>query len=406
MAAGNDHTGATDMARVFEPVRLAGLTLRNRLKKAATFESRSPGGVPSAALADFHAQVAAGGTALTTVSYCAVSTDARTFENQMYMHEGISGELRRLSVAVHAQGGAIAGQLAHCGAFTRLRPVRSRRPKGASARLNDYGVLAGIPFADAMGTADFEALLADYASAARILVGAGFDALEIHMGHGYLLSQFISPATNKRRDEYGGTLANRLRLPLRALDAVRKAVGDQVPLIAKINLADGFKGGLETDESVEACKLLARAGIDAIEMSGGFVSKTPMYLFRGANPIDYVIKGEANPLFRAMLRLVGRRVFRSDPFTELFFLDQARRVRAAVDVPLIYLGGATSAQGIHRAIVTEGFDLVSIGRALLHDPYFTQALRTNPGHVSPCNHCNACVGTIGQPEGTRCLIQA
>lgn len=392
------------LARALQPYQLAGLTLRNRIVKAATFEGRTPGGAASAELAAFHARIAQGGTGLTTVSYCAVSPDARTFDDQLYLHEGVYQGLLALADAVHAQGGAVSGQLAHCGGFKRSTPVEARRPLGPSAGINQYGLLSGVPLSGAMGPDDFTRVVRQYAESARLLQRAGFDAVEIHMGHGYLLSQFISPASNRRKDAYGGSLANRMRLPLQVLDAVRNAVGGAFPILCKINLSDGFDGGLALDECVQACRLLERGGIDAIELSGGFVSRSPMYLFGGGgSPLPAMIRSERSALHRVMLRAGGGKLFPALPYRELYFLDQARRVRDAVQTPLVYLGGAASADAIRTAF-DAGFEMVALGRALLYDPDLCHHLSAQPDYVSGCTHCNECVASMALPGGTRCTV--
>jgi len=389
--------------RAFEPTRLAGLTLRNRFVKTATFEGRTPGGQPGAELARFHRKVAVGGAALTTVAYCGVSPDARTFDDQMHVHEAILPALRSLADGVHAEGGLVSGQLAHCGGFSRARPVNQRRPLGPSGGINEYGLLAGVPFKGAMTPADMKRTAADYARAARLLRSAGFDAFEIHMGHGYLLSQFISPAINRRTDDHGGSLENRMRFPLQVLTAVREAVGAEVPLLAKLNLADGLEGGLQTEEAVRCARLLEAGGIDAIVMSGGLVTRTPMYLFRGASPLAGLIATERSPLMRLAMKTAGKASFPSLPFEPLYFREQALRVREAVRVPLAYLGGVTSAQDVDR-LMRDGFDLVCIGRALLSDERMLERLRSEPDYRSPCDHCNACVPTMNTRAGTHCVL--
>ncbi len=255
-----------------------------------------------------------------------------------------------------------------------------------------------------MSAADIERTVNDYARAASLLCRSGFDALEIHMGHGCLLSQFISPATNQRSDAYGGSFANRMRMPLQVLAAVREAVGKQVPLLAKINLGDGFDGGLDIADAVRAAQLLEAGGIDAIVMSGGFVSRTPMYLFRGDSPLPAMIALEKNPAMHLAMRLGGRRSFQAMPFEPLYFLEQAKRVRDAVRVPLAYLGGVTSGADVEQ-LMGAGFDLVCIGRALLYEPQMVNRLRADPSYRSACNHCNLCVATTAAAEGTRCVLR-
>ena len=267
--------------KCFSPGTLAGLELPNRVIKAATFEGMCPGGVPSERLFAHHRAVAEGGVAMTTLAYCAVEADGRVNPEMMYMHEGIRPQLERLAREVHEAGAMLSGQMGHCGNFSQNSEFQGKRPLGPSPMLNLGGVPVGIPFAGAMRHSDIDRLVGLFHQAAVFMKSVGFDALEIHFGHGYGLSQFISPKTNRRSDEYGGSLINRMRLPLRVLDAVREAVGDDFPILGKMGLTDGVKGGLQEDEAIEVAALLDQGGIDALIPSGGTSSMNPMLLFRG-----------------------------------------------------------------------------------------------------------------------------
>ncbi|WP_435605775.1 NADH:flavin oxidoreductase [Pseudomonas knackmussii] len=397
-------TPSAALDKVFGPARLAGLQLRNRVIKTATFEGMCPGGMPGADLAEHHARMARGGVGLTTVAYCGVSPDGLTFADQMWMHEGVFAQLRHLTAAVHREGGAVSAQLAHCGFFSRTKPLNIPRPRGPSACINQYGLFSGVPFSGAMGAADIRKTLDEYRAAAAFVKRVGFDAIEIHMGHGYLLSQFISPATNRRSDAYGGLLEKRMRLPLEVLAAVREAVGDDFPILAKLNLSDGFKGGLEIEESCRAAQLLAAGGLNALVMSGGFTNRAPMYLFRGESPLAQMIPLERNPLQRTAMKWFGGSMFASMPYEELYFLEQARRMRQATDMPLVYLGGVSSRDSLAQAL-QEGFDFVAMGRALLRDPDLVRNLQAQGEHYeNGCTHCNQCVASIARPGGIRCAL--
>ncbi|CAI8857651.1 4,4'-dithiodibutanoate disulfide reductase [Pseudomonas jessenii] len=392
------------LEKLLAPAQLAGLGLRNRVIKTATFEGMCQNGMPSDGLIRHHAEIAAGGTGLTTVAYCGVSPDGLTFKDQMWMHDGVRPQLLRLAAAVHAEGGAVSAQLAHCGNFSRNKPRNIPRPRGPSRSINQYGLLSGLPLGGAMTAADIRKTIAEYAAAAAFVKDVGFDAIEIHMGHGYLLSQFISPALNKRRDEYGGSLENRMRLPLEILAAVRKAVGVDFPLLAKLNLSDGFATGLQIDEACRAAQLLERGGLNAIVMSGGVVSRTSMYLFRGTSPLAQMIPLEKNPLQRKAMQWFGAANFQELPYEELYFLDLARQMRRSVKMPLVYLGGVSSAAGMRR-VMEEGFDFIAMGRALLQDQNLLQRVREQgESWVSRCNHCNQCVASMALPGGTRCVL--
>jgi 2,4-dienoyl-CoA reductase-like NADH-dependent reductase (Old Yellow Enzyme family) len=386
--------------KVFAPARLGGIVLRNRVIKTATYEGMSPGGVPSAALVRHHRDLAAGGVGMTTVAYCAVAPEARTFEDQMCLREEIVPRLRELTDAVHGEGAAASVQLSHCGFFSKIRSARG--PRGPSFTANPYGLSAGLPFARAMTEEDIAAVIEAFGRAAGLAVGAGFDAVELHLGHGYLLSQFLSPATNRRRDRWGGSLDNRLRLPLAVLERVRATVGPSVPVLAKTNLRDGFKGGLELADAVGVAERLEAAGIDAIVLSGGFTSRTPFFLLRGGRPLQEMIEVAGSALHRWMLRVTGPLFIRAYPFSEMFFLPEAREVRKAVRVPLVLLGGLLSLDNLDAAM-DEGFDFVAMGRALIADPDLVRRMERGRATRSRCISCNKCVAEMDR-GGVRCVL--
>jgi 2,4-dienoyl-CoA reductase-like NADH-dependent reductase (Old Yellow Enzyme family) len=393
----------TALDRYFAPARLNGLELRNRIIKAATFEGMSPGGIPTEKLYAHHRAVIEGGAAMTTLAYCAAEADGRLNENMLYMHEGIRPEMEQLAGEVHQAGGLLSGQLVHCGNFSQNGQFQGKRPLGPSRSLNLGGIPVGIPIAGAMNQADIDRMVTIFGQAAKFMKSVGFNAIEIHFAHGYGLSQFISPKTNRRTDEYGGSLGNRMRLPLRVLEAVRGEVGDDFPILGKIGLSDGVDGGLEIDEAIEAAALLDTAGIDALIPSGGTSSMNPMLLFRGDSLLKGLLAQERNAVMRLCLRLAGPRLFRDYPYHELYFLDDARRVRDRVKhAKVCYVGGVSTVASLATAL-TE-FDFVQMGRALWKDPAFARHARENPAYVNGCTHCNACATLITNPDGVRCVL--
>jgi 2,4-dienoyl-CoA reductase-like NADH-dependent reductase (Old Yellow Enzyme family) len=392
----------SSMQKAFATIRLRNLTLRNRFIKTATNEGMWTDCLPSQQLTDHHARLAQGGIGLTTVAYGAVNPDGRTNETQMYMRPEVVPGLKKLTDAVHAHGGAASIQLTHCGFFTNNRKVTGKRPVGPSRILNNYGLLSGIICSRQMTTNDLQLTTNDFARSAQLALESGFDAIELHLGHGYLLSQFLSPRTNRRKDEYGGCLENRLRFPLEVIAAVRRSVGEDIPIICKINLSDGFKGGLDIKEAVEVAKELEKAGVDALVLSGGFTSKTPFYLMRGDVPLKEMIKAERQIQHKAAFAVFGRFIIGKYEFSENFFLPMALRIRQAVKMPLAYLGGVISSKGVEQ-VFAEGFDMVAIGRALINDPDFVLKLKEDENHVSECNHCNICVAEMDR-GGVRCVL--
>jgi 2,4-dienoyl-CoA reductase-like NADH-dependent reductase (Old Yellow Enzyme family) len=387
---------------VFLPGKLGPLTLRNRTIKTATYEGMSPGGSPSAALVEHHRALAAGGVGMTTVAYCAVSPDARTFEEQMVMNDDNVARLKVLTDAVHREGAAVSLQLGHCGFFTKNASVNGRRPLAPSRTFNAYGLTAGVPFAAAMTERDMERTAEDFALAAQRAAGAGFDAVELHLGHGYLLSQFLSPATNRRCDAYGGSIDNRLRFPRRVVERVLATVGTRLAVLAKINLSDGFKGGLEIGEATVVAQRLEADGIHALVLSGGFTSRTPLFLLRGGRPLAAMIAVEKSGAQRLALRWFGQRIVRAYPFQELFFLPLARELRRAVSMPLVLLGGATSLDNLEAAM-REGFDFVALGRALIADSSLVNDFASGKKTRTRCNHCNECIAEM-DAGGVRCVL--
>jgi 2,4-dienoyl-CoA reductase-like NADH-dependent reductase (Old Yellow Enzyme family) len=388
----------------FTAVELNGLTLRNRLIKSATFEGKSPGGVPSEALIRLHERIGEGGAAMTTLAYCAAEADGRIHENMLSMHEGIRPQLERLIRTVHATGAKVSGQLGHCGSFSKNRAFTGRRPLGPSRGFNALGLAAGMPFAGALTVPEIRERVASFARAAAFMKSAGFDAIEIHFGHGYAISQFISPRTNKRKDEYGGPLANRMRFGLEVLGAVRAAVGDDFPLLGKISMTDGVRGGTSYDDAVEIAALLDQGGIDVIICSGGTSSMNPMLLFRGESLLPGLLEQEKSRLMRFGLKLAGPRMFRAYPYQETYFLEPARRIRARVRCGVCYIGGVCTSESI-RTLIAEGFDFIQLGRGLLYDPDFPKRAEADPDYVNGCTHCNRCATLIDAEGGIHCVLK-
>ncbi|MEO1437214.1 MAG: NADH:flavin oxidoreductase, partial [Bacteroidota bacterium] len=242
----------------------------------------------------------------------------------------------------------------------------------------------------------------DFVRSAHQLKAIGFDALELHMGHGYLLSQFLSPKTNRRTDEYGGSIENRARFPMEIFTAIQAAVGPDFPVLVKLNLDDGFPGGFSLDDCKYVAKALEAVGCAAIVLSGGFTSKTPFYLLRGKIPLKGMIENGTSLAEKMTMRLFGPWIIKPYTFKPNFFLEQAKIIRASVQLPLAYLGGVNSKKDI-EALVEEGFDFITIGRPLIHDPNFLIKIREGEIERSGCNRCNECIVEMDR-GGIRCVL--
>jgi 2,4-dienoyl-CoA reductase-like NADH-dependent reductase (Old Yellow Enzyme family) len=386
----------------FSPVRIGPLTLRNRFIKSATNEGMAKGGVPSKLLVEHHRRMAAGGAAMTTVAYCAISPDGRTFEDQVTLDDASLPHLRALTDAVHCEGGAACAQITHGGAFSFVPRLSTRYPRSSSGGFNPPGVIAGRLFKKAMTEDDLARVADEFVAGARRAKEAGFDAVEIHMGHGYLLSQFLSPAYNKRKDKWGGRIATeRARFPARVLRQVLDAVGGEMAVTCKIGVTEGFKGGATAEDAVQVARVLEAEGAHLLVLSGGMNVEAPWAIF-GSNMPSKVVETNQG----AMVKLSTRMMKLWEPkltFHEMYFLEHSRKVRAAVKMPLAYLGGAKSLAGIQQAMA-DGFDCVVMGRALIHDSNLPNKFRDGSATVSGCTACNECVSMMYTAGGTRCVL--
>jgi 2,4-dienoyl-CoA reductase-like NADH-dependent reductase (Old Yellow Enzyme family) len=376
----------------FAPARLGRLELRNRVLKAATFEGMSPGHLVSDQLIEFHRRMAAGGVAMTTVSYIAVSRDGMGAPAEIYVHDAAVPGLARIAAAVHAEGAKIAAQLGHSGAVGTIR----KRYLGPSAGRTVAGTKV-----QPLSRAEIDDVVGQFAGGARMLADAGFDAVELHFGHHYLVSAFLSPRWNRRTDDYGGSTANRARLARRILHAVRDEVGDSIAVTAKLNMTDGVRRGLQLADSLETAAALERdGGLDALELTGGGSQLNQMFMFRGDAPRREFAAALRGPQ-RLGFQLAGRALFRSYPYEETYFLPLAREFRARLTLPLILLGGISSVASI-RVAMAEGFDFVAMGRALLREPDLVARMQAGTATAGTCTHCNKCIPSIY--TGTRCVL--
>jgi 2,4-dienoyl-CoA reductase-like NADH-dependent reductase (Old Yellow Enzyme family) len=385
-------------ANIFTPATLGRLKLRNRIIRAGCFEGMCQEGKVTAELIEHHRRLAEGGVAMTTVAYCSVSFDGRAFDHEMWMHAELVPDLIKLTREVHQGGAAVSIQLGHCGYFANKKVIK-KRPLGASRKFN----LFQKSYCQEMSKGDIEEKTNNFVQAALLAKEAGFDAVELHAGHGYLLSQFMSPFTNKRRDEHGGSLANRMRFPVDVIGRIRLALGNEFPILVKMNIRDGMQGGLEATEAVAAAELFEAAGATALIPSSGFTSKTPFYMLRGNLPIKEMVRNQKNYLNKLGLLLFGRFMVQKYVFNKMFLLDGANKIREAVHIPVIYIGGVVSKSDMTMAI-DAGFAFVQIGRATIRNPDFVNHLAQGIITESDCDHCNRCVAAM-DAGGVYCVSE-
>ena len=386
-------------SKVFIPGKIGNVELRNRTIRSGCFEGMCTNATPSEALIEHHRRVAAGGIGMTTVAYCAISNDGVAFGHEMWMREEIIPILKRLTDAVHKEGAAVSIQLGHCGFFAN-KSVIGVTPIGPSRKF----CLFRYSICRAMNEEDIKRVREDFGKAAKMAVTAGFDTVEIHAGHGYLLSQFLSPWTNSRRDQYGGSLENRLRFPVSVIKHVREVVGPGYPIIIKMNCDDGFKGGLTIDEAVQAGQAFEAAGASMLVPSCGFTARTSFYMMRGNVPIWDYVKSEKNPVTKMGMTLFGRLIVKEIPFQELFLFDQAKRIKDAVKIPVACIGGVCSVDNMDK-VKQAGFEFIEIGRATIRDPDVIRKMQSGEISASDCDHCNRCVAAMAA-QGVTCVAES
>ena len=374
---------------LFTPGRIGPLELRNRTIRAAAFESMAPGNAPSEQLYNYHRSVAAGGIGMTTLAYAAVTQSGLSFERQLWIRPEIVPGLRRITDAIHQEGAAASIQLGHCGNMSHKK-ICGCTPISASSGFNIYSptIVRG------MRPSEIQAMAKAYGEAVRLARESGMDAVEIHAGHGYLISQFLSPYTNHRRDEYGGSLENRMRFMRMCMEEVMKAAGDRTAVLVKMDMRDGFSGGMEIDECIEVAKTLQACGAQALILSSGFVSRAPMHVMRGTMPLKTMTYYMPAGWLPVGVKLAGRFMIPSVPFKEAYFLEDALRFRAALkDMTLVYVGGLVSRDKIEE-VLGHGFEFVSMARALINDPAFVNHMREDEHARCDCGHSNYCIARM------------
>ena len=332
---------------------------------------------------------------MTTLAYCAVSPDGQGAPNEIVMRKEAVPGLRCFVETMHNLDVAASIQLGHAG------------PVGIGVggpALSASKVFSKTRFKNTTPADDtqIQRVINDFVSAAELAAASGFNCVELHFGHGYLISNFLSPKLNKRKDNWGGSLENRARLARTVAKKVKDVLPDNVALIAKLNLDDGVKTGFHVDECVKVAKMLELDGaLDAIELTGGSSFENPMYFFRGDVPVHEMAEIFPSRIMKTGFKLTAKKFMPYYPFEEAYFLEQAKLVREAVTMPLILLGGINNLSTVQLAL-EEGFDFVAIGRALLREPDLVKRWEEGNDANGACIHCNKCMPSIYQ--GTHCWL--
>lgn len=361
------------MPTMFDRTSINGMDLANRFVRSATWEGlAAKDGSVMPGLTDKMVELAKGGVGLIITGYTFVSRGGQSSPGQMAVYDDrfVPG-LKDMVQAVHAAGGKIALQIVHGGSFSSAE-LTGMEIVGPSAGEKD-----GKP----LSKKDIVYITSDFTQAALRAKRAGFNAIQIHAAHGFLISQFLSPALNKRTDEYGGVLTNRARFLLEVVRSIRQAVGREYPVLVKLNSEDFLEGGMTREEAVQVAAILQEASIDAIEYSGGTVI-SPNTLMP---PRPGLLKTMEN---------------------EVYYREAARRYKQKVKIPLMLVGGIRSYEVADELVKCGTTDYISMGRPLICEPGLIKRWREGDRRKAECISCNSCFGPPSEGKGFYCVTLA
>ncbi len=363
------------MATVFEATTINGMTMSNRMIRSATWEGMcEQDGRPTEKLINCYRDLAQGGIGLIVSGYTFVLPEGKGLPGKMGIHtDDFAGDYENLTSTVHNAGGKIAVQLVHAGGQTDANNI-GRQPLAPSAvQVDQFPEMpAELTKEEIIDT------VTAFGEGARRAKSWGFDGVQLHGAHGFLINQFLSPLTNRRTDEYGGSIENRCRFLLEVYRKVRESVGSDYPVFIKLNAADNLDGGLGVDDAVYAAKKLAEIGIDAIEVSAG----TPA-------------SGEENPAREKILK----------PEKEAYNLPLARRIKEAVSCPVMVVGGFRSYEVAEKAIRDDGMDYIAMARPLIREPALANRWLQGDRSPATCISCNSCFMPGLEEGGIYCVIE-
>ncbi len=358
---------ATALSILFTPLRMGSLTIPNRFVRSAThdFLAEEDGTVTERNV-ELYRTLAEGEVGLIVTGHAYVAPEGRASARQIGADSDEKvGGLTRLAAAVHAFPSRIVLQVAHAGRQTKEK-VCGGVPLAPSAVYEP--VIKVMP--REMTAADIRKTIEDFIRAGVRAKSAGFDGVQLHGAHGYLLSSFFSPYTNKRADAYGGSMENRARAAVEILRGIKERCGRDYPVLIKLNSEDYLRGGLEVEESIALARLLEREGIDAIEVSGGTSEAGRGSMWPGVRPEE----------------------------DEGYFAPAATRIKAAVRVPVFGLGGFRTLAVMEKAVASGRVDAISLSRPLIREPHLVRKFRLGEVRRSECISCNKCFN----PRGLSC----
>jgi len=377
------------MPNLFEKTNIKSMQLKNRLVRSATFERMfDKEGYPTSELSQLYGKLARGGVGLIITGYATVSAEGKMPYAARIDSDDLIPKFREITKMVHENDCRIAMQINHAGRQT-LRGLAGK-PIAPSAVKNK--ITFSVP--REMTDEDIERVIDDYVKAALRVKEAGFDAVHIHAAHGMLINQFISPYTNRRKDQWGGSLENRIRFLKEIYLRCRKNLGDSYPILVKLNAYDNMKGGLKLNEGIRTAQIAAEMGFDGIEVSCGLLVEDSLSSLRGDLPVDVLIDDlktfDKNPVLRFIMRHFGKKIIKVPPFTIGYNSEAARLIKERVKVPVFTVGGMHDPQIMIDTIQKGEADYISLCRPLILDPNFPLKIKEGNLSSSKCLRCNHC----------------
>lgn len=388
------------MSLLFEHTCLSRMPLRNRIVKSATLENMStPEGLPTEDTRAFYERLAEGGAGLIITGLTYVNQFGQICPLQSGAHtDAMIPEWHKITDIVHERGAKIAMQIVHGGRQTQPKALGGRQPLAPSAMPN----FLYFTRPRRMTEDEIWQTIRDFGNAAAKVKAAGFDAVQIHAAHGYLISSFLSPLTNWRRDDWGGDPERRFRFLGEVYRAVRQAVGADFPVLCKLNVDDFVWVGLTPRDSFPAARRLADLGLDALEISGG-IYETLLNMSRGEAPVAIVGRNRS-PLVRLCLKIAFGMQKPRTRFQEAYFLPYAQKLKPTLNIPLILVGGIRRLDVAERILATGQAEFISMARPLIRDPELPNKWRAGSLDAAQCRSCNRCLGELEQGNKLRCYL--
>lgn len=373
--------------KVFDPVKLAGITFPNRIIRSATYEGMSDeNGKPTEQLFKKYTALAKGGVGGIITGFIGVNEQGRSGSHMALLNsnENIKA-YRELTQQLHELGTPIIAQLNHCGGQTKKEDTWM--PVIAPSNISDYK-------AKEMTGAEIMEVIEAFVQGIKDAKEAGFDGAQLHIAHGYLLSEFVSPRMNRRTDEWGGNTENRFRIVKTIFEKARKEVGNY-PIIAKINGYETLKNGMSIDESIKIAKLLEQVGCNGIEVSNGTI-KAGLATMRGNVPWQMIVAQNDRlnkmPRFaKSIIGTVAEKTFPQPQPKSLYNLDAATAIKKTVNIPVIVVGGITNINEIEDIINQNKSDLVSLCRPFILESDLVNKFKSGQQTQSKCIQCNFCI---------------